>query len=97
MRASALCTPEDTRPKEQEFTRLPSVRLVVCRTVNPESTRNVRSSTAELLSGASGVALPPPGTIGSCLVPVASGEPGEAPLPVWPRAGQRPGNIKADV
>src|SRR6266849_6471342 len=25
MRASALCTPEDTRPKEQEFTRLPSV------------------------------------------------------------------------
>src|SRR5712691_3088127 len=25
MRASALSTPEDTRPKEQEFTRLPSV------------------------------------------------------------------------
>ncbi len=32
----------------------------------------------------------PPGTIGSCLGPVASGEPGEAPLPVRLRAGSRP-------
>src|SRR5207249_3905380 len=90
MRASALCTPEDTRPKEQEFTRLPSVPFGRLSDGQPGkyTESSIVESRAPLrrLSGFSRTlqrserrwSSPPRRS----LAPMAPREPGTAPLPV---------------